>query len=207
MSLLKGNNLSRYEPCRVIGVVNDTVSLGEDFIDGKPFSLELSRGILRTFDLERKIESTIPPTGKPFKGNYSEMLKRLGNTKTNQQSEYSVYLMLMQEAKQFLSDNKPIQLKKDIIYLETEKPISKILTALVVRLINIAHRGQFIIVLNGGVLYVPESLRSRDKEEFGRYVKLAILEHQDKTKAGWIKSLKKNSRLLVSQMMKTVVTA
>ncbi|WP_396190026.1 hypothetical protein [Flavobacterium sp.] len=198
--------MSKFEATAIVGVVNDTVTMAEDFVDGKPFTLELSNKIMKTFDLEHELDSD--QVFEHHVGmNYMEMSERLGHTHLKREKKPNVYLQYLETAKNIIKQHQPTRLGKDICYIATDISPSKLMVALITRYLNIVHKCKYIIVLNDEIVYVPTHLRSRDKDEFGRYVKLAILSHKDQTKTKLVKGLKKNTRYLASQMTKTVVTA
>lgn len=184
--------MTRFQPTKITGLSNDTFNNVERFIGGEHFAKEVSQSIIRNFDFEER--DVIPDTvteavqGKPKK-------------------DITYYEHLVKVVKNNLTLNPPIHLKDDVLYLQTEQELSKILKAVTVRFINICHRQRYIIVLNDEIVFLPEHYKNHDKEELGRYVKLALLEYQDQSKIKLVKQIKTDARLFASHMLKTVVTA
>lgn len=197
--------MSNFQPTRIAGVVNDTVSMALEFMDGKPFTVDLSLKVVSTFDLENKADESFPIINN-VGVNYLKLLERLGYKKIPSSAVGNIYLTLMGQAKKRLIDNQPVKLGNDIFFIQLEQT-TKLEIALMVRYINICHKAQHIVVVNDEIVYVPAHYRHRDHEELGRHVKLNLLKHQDKSKNKLVKKTKAGTRYIRAQMLKTVVTA
>lgn len=197
--------MSNFQPTRIAGVVNDTVSMAKDFMDGKPFTVDLSLKVISTFDLENKADESFPILNTAGV-NYMKLLQRLGYKKIPGDKVGNIYLSLMNHAKQRMIDNQPVLLGNDIFFIQLGQT-TKLEIALMVRYINICHKAQHLVVINDEIVYVPDHYRHRDHEELGRHVKLSLLKHNDKTKNKLVKSTKTGTRYLRAQMLKTVVKA
>ena len=197
--------MSKFQPTRITGVINDTVSMATEFIDGKPFTVDLSLKVISTFDLENKTEDKFPVLTK-VGVNYLKLLERLGYKKIPSDKVGNIYLTLMDQAKQRMIEHRPVKLGNDIYYIQLGQT-TKLEIALMVRYINICHKAQHIVVINDEIVYVPAHYRHYDHKELGRHVKLNILKHKDQAKNKLVKKTKAGTRYLRAQMLKTVVTA
>lgn len=177
--------MSKFQATKINGLVNDTVNLAEKFVDGEKFTKVLSQNVMKTFDLEN--QHIVP--------------------KDVDSKEGFTYDAALKTAKNILSIYPPIHLKDDILFLKIETPLAKMVKAVIVRYINICHHQRYIIVVNDEIIYIPEHLRSRDREELGRYVKLALLSYQDRSKNKLVRQIKSDARMVASSMTKTVVQA
>lgn len=197
--------MSNFHPTRIAGVTNDTVSMASDFMDGKPFTVDLSLKVISTFDLENKADESFPILNNTGV-NYLKLLERLGYKKIPSEKVGNIYLTLMNQVKKRMIEHQPVLLGNDIFFIQLGQT-TKLEIALMVRYINICHKAQHIVVINDEVVYVPAHFRHRDHEELGRHVKLNLLKYNDKTKNKLVKSTKTGTRYLRAQMLKTVVKA
>lgn len=196
--------MSSFQPTRIVGVVNDTVAMALEFIEGKPFTMDLSLKVVSTFDLENTTgNNSMTAVGAGV--NYLKLLRRLGYKKVSVNEKGNMYLTLMGYAKKRLTDNPVSLLGKDIFYIQLNQT-TKLETALMVRYINICHKPHHVVVVNDEIVYIPEHYRHREHEELGRYVKLSILKHKDRTNK-LVKTTKAGIRFIQAHMQKTVVTA
>ena len=59
---------------------------------------------------------------------------------------------------------------RDVIFLQTQEELSIKTMAVIVRLLNLAHKGQYFILLNDGILYCPEEYAKHSFEEINRHL-------------------------------------
>ena len=80
------------------------------------------------------------------------------------------YKRHMEFVKQIVSRAKHIKANGNVYALETNFEFSELELALVIRLLNLAHHGQCILVLNDNIIYIPKNLRAMDTETLRVYV-------------------------------------
>lgn len=117
------------------------------------------------------------------------------------------YLTTVKMAKSFLDSHVPDYLNDVCVIDGKGVELSSTMRAVMVRIINIAHKGRYNIVLNEEVIYVAPRYRKQTPEDFGRYIKLTVLDLKDKSKSKTVRQLKSDARLIASEVTKTVVSA
>ena len=139
--------------------------------------------------------------GLPFKVELSNTVMKTFDLETSDEKDY---LGVVKDAKEFLNSHTPGYVSDVMIIDSKGIELGRALRAVIVRIINIAHRGRYNITLNEEVIYVAKGYRNQNQEEYGRFIRLSILNYKDKTKSKVMRQLKGDVRLIVSDMTKTV---
>lgn len=119
----------------------------------------------------------------------------------------SDYLTTVKMAKSFLDTHVPDYLNDVCVIDGKGVELSSTMRAVMVRVINLAHKGRYNVVLDEEVIYVAPRYRKHSPEDFWRYIKLTLLDFKDASKSKTVRRLKRDARLIASEVTKTVVSA
>lgn len=90
------------------------------------------------------------------------------------------YDFFISNAKRILSDIKKDD-HRDVIFLEPQEELSIKTMAVIVRLLNLAHKGRYFILLNDGILYCPQEYSNHSLEEINRHL-IDVIRSKEQTK-------------------------
>lgn len=102
-------------------------------------------------------------------------------------NEEETYPFLIEQAKRTLE-----RIDKNdhdgVIFLETKEDINIKLLVVIVRLLNLAHKGEYFILLNDGILYCPQEYSKHSLQEINQHLVQVV---HSKERKRWLIDLKK----------------